>query len=83
MSFNTSLEEIRRFDTGKCKARDCEAGECESGTWKIDRAFEAEVRDCDEFLPFASVYSDERQEFRALLERLQRRAGRPGRPRRR
>ena len=82
MSFNTSREGIRKFDTGKCKARDCESGECETGTWKLDRTFEAEVRDC-EFLSLPSAHSDERQEFRALLERLQRRAGRPVRRRRR
>ena len=79
MSFNSSLEEIRKFDTGKCKARECETGECESGSWKLDRAFEAEGRDGSELLSFPNASSDERQEFRELLERLQRRARRPSR----
>jgi hypothetical protein len=72
MLLTSNFQEIRHFHMGAG-----ETGECETGTWKEVHEFEPEVRDC-EWLPFPTGRGDERQEFRALLERMQRRAGRPG-----
>jgi hypothetical protein len=77
MSFTSSVDRIRNSETGEGETGESATGECETGTWKVDPDFEAEVCDC-EFLLFPTGRGDARQEFRALLERMQRRAGRPG-----
>ena len=77
MSFTSRFDKIRNSDAGEGETGESARAECEAGTWKVDPEFEPEV--CDgEFLLFPTGPADERQEFRALLERMQRRAGRPG-----